>query len=286
MAAAIRSACAAISAVLRPSIRSVGTSRSASASSRNSTSVASNAASVSLSTRTIRASGFLRIASIHRARPRMIPPCGPPISLSALRRDQVGPGRHRLGQRRLRLKTEPREVDQGAGAHVVDDGQPAVVAQADKFVQRHFGGEAEDLVVARMDAEDGGGVLGDRPLVVTEMGLVRRAHLDELHAGGGHDLGQAERAADLDQLPAGDDHLAAGRHGVEHDRRGGGVVVDHGGRLGAGQLPQQLFDPLVAPRPLAGGRVGLEQRIAGQFFGDLPHGPLGQDGPAQRRCAG
>ena len=67
IAAAIRSACASISARPRPSIRSVGTSRSARASSRNSASVASSAASVSLPTRTIRASGFLRTASIQAA---------------------------------------------------------------------------------------------------------------------------------------------------------------------------------------------------------------------------
>ena len=61
-AAAIRWACSAMSPRRRPNIRSVGTSRSAAAGSRNSESVASRAASVSLPTRTIRAIGFLRIA--------------------------------------------------------------------------------------------------------------------------------------------------------------------------------------------------------------------------------
>ena len=79
----------------------------------------------------------------------------------------------------------------------------------------------------------------DRLLVIAEVGLVGRAHLDELHAGGGHDLGQAKGAADLDQLAAGDDHFLAGGHGIEHDRRGGGVVVDHRGGLGAGEQPRR-----------------------------------------------
>ena len=69
IAAAIRSAWVPMSAKSRQSIRSVGTSASARASSRNNASVASSAARVSLSTRTMRASGFLRIASIHAAWP-------------------------------------------------------------------------------------------------------------------------------------------------------------------------------------------------------------------------
>ena len=39
----------------------------------------------------------------------------------------------------------------------------------------------------------------------------------------------------------------------------------------------------VAPRALAGADVGLQQRVAGQLRGDLPHGPRRQHGPAQRR---
>ena len=96
-----------------------------------------------------------------------------------------------------------------------------------------------------MDAEDGGRAFGDRPFVIAEVGLVGRAHFDQLGAGGGHDLGQAKGAADFHQLAAGNDHFLAGGHGVEHDRRGGGVVVDHGGGLGAGEQPEELLDPLV-----------------------------------------
>ena len=51
------------------------------------------------------------------------------------------------------------------------------------------------------------GVRTDRALVVARVGLVRRADLDELRARQREDLGQPERAADLDQLAARDDDL-------------------------------------------------------------------------------
>ena len=66
--------------------------------------------------------------------------------------------------------------------------------------------------------------------------------------------------------------------------RGGGVVVDHRGRLGAGQLLQEPLDPAVASRALAGVEVGLEQRVAGQFRCDLPQGLGGQHRAAQAVC--
>ena len=97
------------------------------------------------------------------------------------------------------------------------------------------------------------------------MRLVGRADLDELGAARRHHLGQAERAADLDELPARDDHLAALGDRVEHDRGRGGVVVDDRGRLAAREPLQQPLDALVALRALAGLDIELEQRVAGEL---------------------
>ena len=55
--------------------------------------------------------------------------------------------------------------------------------------------------------------------VVGEVGAVGRSHLDEAGAALGHDVGDAEAAADLDQLAAGDDDLAVGGQGGEHQAR-------------------------------------------------------------------
>ena len=128
-------------------------------------------------------------------------------------------------------------------------------------------------------------VLGDRPFVVGRMSAVGGAHLDEPGAAGGDDVGQAKRAADLDQLSAGDNDLAAVGERVEHDRHGGGIIVDHRGCRGPGELLQQPLDPLVAAAAPAGFQVGLQQRIAGQLVGDLPHGLRRKHG-APGRCGG
>ena len=56
------------------------------------------------------------------------------------------------------------------------------------------------------------------------------------------DLGHAERAADLDQLAARDDHLAAARERREREQHRGGVVVDGERVLGAREQAQQLCD--------------------------------------------
>jgi len=68
------------------------------------------------------------------------------------------------------------------------------------------------------------------------VGTVGGADFDQFGAGAAHDFGHTEGAADLDQLAARDDHLAPLGQGVEDEQNRGGVVIDHGGVLGAGQF--------------------------------------------------
>ena len=67
----------------------------------------------------------------------------------------------------------------------------------------------------------------ERALVVGEMGLVRRAHLAHERAGKLHDVGDAKRPADLHELAARHDGLAAASELGEHHHDRGRVVV-HG----------------------------------------------------------
>ena len=68
------------------------------------------------------------------------------------------------------------------------------------------------------------------------------AHLAQDGAGAGHDVGNAECAADLDQLAARDRYLPSQRQGIQDQQHRRGVVVDDGGGLGAGDLAQQAGD--------------------------------------------
>ena len=140
IAAAIRSAWRGdVRPGSRQTIRSVGTSRMACASSKNSPSVASSAASVSLPTRTIRASGFLRTASTSAGLAEDDAALRGPDQLVGAGGDQVGPGAERAGQRRPHVQPEPRQVHQRPGPHVVDQHQAAAVGDLDQFLQRHLG---------------------------------------------------------------------------------------------------------------------------------------------------
>ena len=125
-------------------------------------------------------------------------------------------------------------------------GQALFARQRHQLGGRHRLGEALDGVVRRMDLHDRRGVGADRRGVVLEMRAVGRADLDQAAAGARHDVGNAEGAADLDQLAARDDDLAAGGQRVQHQQHGGGIVVDGGRRLGAGQAAQPGRDMVVA----------------------------------------
>ena len=87
----------------------------------------------------------------------------------------------------------------------------------------------------------------DRALVVGGARAVRRADLDEPRARAREHVGDAEAVADLDQLAARDEHLAAlGERGEREQHRGGVVVHDERG-LGAGQPAQDRGD-VILPR--------------------------------------
>ena len=95
------------------------------------------------------------------------------------------------------------------------------------------------------------------------MRAVGGADLDQLRAGARHDVGHAERAADLDQLAARDDRLAPARERVEHEQHRGGVVVDDGRVLGAGQFAQQAAHMIVALAAPAAAEIEFERhRVA------------------------
>jgi hypothetical protein len=120
-----------------------------------------------------------------------------------------------------------------------------------------------------MGAEDGAGVLGQCVGVVRPPRPVRRPHLDEPRAGLPDHVRDAEAAADLDKLAAGDHDLLAGpgqRGGGEQHRSG--AVVDGERGLGAGELGEEVLRVSVARAAGAGLRVPLEVGIALRRSGD------------------
>ena len=153
--------------------------------------------------------------------------------LVAAEADEVGAGGERRARRRL-----VGQVEQRAGAEVVEQRQRAARATAGELFERRLLGEADDAEVRLVHAEEQRGALVDRVLVVGGARAVRRPDLDEPRAGACEHVGDAEPVADLDQLAARDDHVASFRERGEREQQRAGVVVHDERRLGAGQPAQ------------------------------------------------
>ena len=264
---------------LAASPRSIASTGISSGASRCSRSVASSAASESLSIRSARASGCARArARPPSARPTSSPACGPPSSLSPEKHDQRRAGRDRAAHRRLvvqRARARPSRRRRSPARR-------ARTAPRSRTSSTNPSWRKFDWCTRRIAPVSA----VDRALVVGEPRAVRRADLDQPRARLRDHVRHAEPAADLDQLPARDDHLAA-RPGERRRReqRRARAVVDREPGLGAGQLAQQRLDVRV-PRPArAGLQVELEVRVAlGRPRHRLARG-RGQRRPARGSCA-
>ena len=187
-----------------------------------------------------------------------MPACGPPRSLSPENVTTCAPAVDARRDGRL-----VPDLDERARAEVVDEHQAATLGQSRELPCARLLGEADHAEVGLVDAQERGRPLADRSLVVGEPRAVGRAHLDELRARAREDVGDAEAVADLDQLPAGDDHLASLGQRGEREEDGGGVVVDDERGLRAGQLAEQRGDVILARAARSRLDVVLEVRVAG-----------------------
>ncbi|MCU1236986.1 MAG: hypothetical protein JWP63_4953, partial [Candidatus Solibacter sp.] len=99
--------------------------------------------------------------------------------------------------------------------------------------------------------------------VIVDVGAVGGADFDEGGAGAGHDVGDAESVADLDEFAAGDNGLGAGGEFVKREEERGGVVVDgDGGR--AEDALEEVCGVDVALAASSGGEIVFEIGISGE----------------------
>src|SRR5215475_14957264 len=99
------------------------------------------------------------------------------------------------------------------------------------------------------------------------MRAIGGADLDQAGAGPEHDLGQTERATDLDQLAARNDSVPASGEGIEHQEHSAGVVVDEASVLRAGELAQEPADMVVALAAFTTAEVELKRHRATHGIG-------------------
>ena len=138
-------------------------------------------------------------------RPTITPAWGPPSSLSPENVTSAAPA---LTERR----TEGSSASTSRSSASTPEPTSSITGalQLAQRLDLDLLDEAEHAEVRWVRAQDRGGALTDRVAVVRQPGAVRGADLHQVGARLGDDLGNAERAADLDQLPARHEHLGPG----------------------------------------------------------------------------
>jgi hypothetical protein len=149
-----------------------------------------------------------------------------------------------------------------ARAEVVEQRQPVTARDGRELLEPRLLREADDAEVGLVHAQEQRRLGADRPFVVGGAGPVRRPDLDEPRARAGEHVRDPEAVADLDQLAARDDHLAAFRERGEREQQRGRVVVDDDRRLRSREPAQQRRQVVLARAARAGGEVVLEVRVA------------------------
>ena len=122
--------------------------------------------------------------------------------------------------------------------------------------------EPDDSKVGLVHAEEERRLARDRVFVISRARPVRRPDLAQPRAGARKHVRDAKAVADLDQLAAGDEHVAPLRQCGEREHHRGSVVVDDERRLGAGQAAQDRRDMVLARSACARKQVVLEVGVA------------------------
>ena len=113
-----------------------------------------------------------------------------------------------------------------------------------------------------MNLQQHGGVGCDGSLIVGGVGFIGGSHFNHMCVGEVHNIGDAERAPDFDELATGDDRLTVAGEFVEHHHHCSGIVVDRNCCFCSSQGADQLFAVGVPAAALHGGQVVFQCGVA------------------------
>ena len=152
-----------------------------------------------------------------------------------------------------------------------------------QLLPRYGFGKAHDAVVACMHLQKRSRLLADGGFIVAPVRLVRRADLAQRAAALRHDLRNAERAADLDELAARGDDLSPARERGQDEQHRRGVVVHGHRRLRTRQAAQKRLHVLIARAAAAVFHIVFKRRIISRRLCRGVHRALAQAGAAKVR---
>src|SRR5437667_2133658 len=160
--------------------------------------------------------------------------------------DRVDAARQRLADAWLSRKPPSGEVEQQAAAQIEQARDPGAARHGGDVARGHFAREARHPEVGAVHLEEQARRGADGALIVLGVRAVRGSHLDELRARAGHDVGDAERPADLHQLAARHDRVAVAGQAREREQQRAGRVVHDERVLRARELGEQPAAEVVA----------------------------------------
>ncbi len=173
------------------------------------------------------------------------------------------------------------EIGDAARAEIFVHRELRAAAECDQLFERGPLGKSRDAEIRRVHAQKQAGAFVDGAFVIADAGAVGGAHLAKNSAAFRHDVRDAEAVADFDEFAARDHHFVALGEGVQHQKDGGGVVVDHDRGFGAGDLREEVRRVRVALAALASLDIVFEVGIARGRFGDFGNCLGGERGAAQ-----
>ena len=144
-------------------------------------------------------------------------------------------------------------------------------------------GKTHYLKIAGVHGQDGAGVFGNRVLVVSDIGLVGRPHLNKGRATLPQHIGDTKSSPDLHRLSPRHDHFLAARNGGQAQENRRRVVVDDQRTLRARKLAEQLGHPTLTRASTSCFQIELQIAVALGSGAHRFHGIFAQRSPPQVR---
>ena len=150
-------------------------------------------------------------------------------------------------------------VDKNTPTQIVSHRYAGVATELHQLGQLYRSGEPPHPVIAFVNDENHRRLCADRPLVVLYMRAIGGPHLSNTGAAGRDDVGNSEGTADLDELPAGDDHLPLPRQGIEREHTQARGAVDHDDVVAIGDRAEGPCQDVMSPGSSSQFRLGSRQ---------------------------
>lgn len=153
------------------------------------------------------------------------------------------------------------EIDECAAAEILENRNSVVACKGHQAAEIDAGCKTDDPIITGVHFEEQTRTFADRLLVVRQVRSIRGPDFPEADAAFRHDVGDAERAANLDEFATRHHDLFAFCKRIQRDEERGGIIVDDRGGLRAGEVSRKLLNQCFSLPALTAGKVVFEVHV-------------------------